>query len=293
MPRQVCVLASLGILLVAFGFNHNALAVHYEVFILAGQSNMVGQGATNELPPELQDPQSDVLLYEGSTLQDLQPSGSDFGPEITFGRTIADAFPAKNFALIKYAVGGTDLHTDWDPSPPDIGPQYSTLQSRISNGLAALQSGGNTTEIVGMLWTQGERDAREMRTSTQYEGDLNEFIGEIRDSYGADLPFFLSRLSINQTDLPQDDLNAIRAAQTGVADADPLAYIIDTDSFGLKSDDLHFDAAGQISLGEAFGQAYIASIPEPSALVLAAVGLTALCGLVRRKRDKSDAIGRR
>jgi hypothetical protein len=138
---------------------------------------MAGGGATNELPAALQDPQNDVLLYENGTLDFLEPSGADFGPEITFGRTIADEFPAENFALIKYAVGGTDLENEWDPAGP--GPQYTAFRNTVSNGLAALQSGGNTTEIIGMLWTQGERDARQ-GYHDEYEANLNAFIADLR-----------------------------------------------------------------------------------------------------------------
>jgi len=242
---------------------------------------MVGGGATSKLPAALQAPQPDVLLYEGSTLAPLAPSGSDFGPEITFGRTVADGFPAEDFALIKYAVGGTDLENDWDPTGP--GPQYTAFRNTVSNGLAALQSGGNTTQIVGMLWTQGERDAR-LGYEAQYEVNLNAFIADMRTHYGGDMPYFLSQLSSGQTNLPAAGLSGVRTAQANVAAADANAHLIITDTFGLKTDNLHFNAAGQQSLGQAFGNAYIISVPEPSALALAALGLLGLIGIGRRRR---------
>ncbi len=66
------------------------------VFLLGGQSNMVGQGATAELTPPLSQPQTDVNFWSGGWVP-LQPiygrSSTQFGPEVSFGRAIKDAFP--------------------------------------------------------------------------------------------------------------------------------------------------------------------------------------------------------
>lgn len=260
---------------------NNVQAANIQVFLLGGQSNMDGRAATSGLTIELQSPQNDILFYEGGNLRALQPgSGADFGPEITFGRTIADEFPSQSFGLIKYARGGTSLTDDWDPI---TGGDYTTFQNTVTNGLAAITGAGHTYEIVGMLWTQGERDAKLNRTSAQYEADLVEFVGDVRTRYGSDLPFFLSRLSINQTDMTATQLAEIRTAQTNFATSDPNSWMIDTDGMGLKADNLHFDAAGQISLGEEFGISYIESIPEPSTSSLI-IGFACITFLLRRCR---------
>ena len=232
---------------------------HYKVFLLAGQSNMDGRGLASELPTELQNPQPDVLLYEGGAASPLTPVGGRFGPEVTFGRTVADAFPEDDFVLIKHASGGIDLHTDWDPNS---GPVYSALRTKVTNGLAALESNNSTTEIVGMLWTQGERDAKDNRTTAQYQADLVEFIADVRTRYGDDLPFFLSQLSIEQTNISAAQLEEIRAAQHNAAAMDSNVFMINTDSFGMKSDNLHFDALGLQALGNAFGAAYVESVSD-------------------------------
>jgi len=263
----------------------SAQADDVKVFLLGGQSNMQGVGLNTDLPPALQGPQNDVLMYFGSSLTVLQPGfgagSSYFGPEITFGRTIADAFPAENFALIKYAASGTDLANAWDPN---TGGTYNTFRNVVTNGLTALANAGHTTDIVGMLWTQGERDVV-IGTSGQYQANLVEFIADVRTRYGTDLPFFLSQLSSGQTDLVRRaslaELNAVRQAQANVAAIDPNSYLIVTDTFGLNSDDLHFNAAGQMALGQAFGQSYIDTVPEPATLGL--MGLGGLL-LLRRRR---------
>lgn len=247
-------------------------AEHYEIVLLGGQSNMDGRAPASGLPTtpvNLQLPQADVMFYEGGSLRTLRPdSGTDFGPEVTFGRTVADAMPSSNLALIKYAVGGTSLNSHWDPT---TGGTYASFKSTVSAGLAALSDGGaNTYEITGMLWTQGESDIN--RTTLQYQTDLNEFIADVRTTYGSDLPFYISRLS-DQSGISATPLANIRAAQENVATGDGNAYLIDTDgsAFSFK-DSLHYDADGQVALGEAFAASYLATVPEPGTLVFMGLG---------------------
>jgi hypothetical protein len=239
-------------------------AAHYKVILLGGQSNMTGNGPKlSDLTAAQQAPQEDVWIYGGGSLKQgaLQPGfGSPYGPEISFGRTIADGRPHENFALIKFSQGGTHLYGDWDPN---TGSVYNKFKTTVDFGLEALTRSGHTYEIVGMLWTQGERDAAHLRTTAEYEADLNEFIADIRSRYGANVSFFISRLSILQTGR-EPGLHDIRAAQENVAAADSNAYLIDTDTFQIAGDNIHFTGTGLVSLGNAFGQSYLNSLPVDS-----------------------------
>ena len=267
----------------------------YKVFLLGGQSNMDGRADASGLPTSpvnLQQPQTDVIKFESgisSNWQDLQPRGSQFGPEILFGRTLADALPGENIALIKYAASGTNLYSDWDPAgsgDPNSPNRYERFVDSITAGLNKLTTAGHTYEIAGMLWTQGEADALNDQTTVQYQTNLNGLIAEVRSSYGSDLPFFLSQLSDNQTTTAAREakFDLIQAAQTNVASSDPNAYLIDTNSFSVISgDEIHFDAGGQIALGTAFAQSYLTNVPEPGSLAL--LGLGGLLIGARRRRD--------
>jgi len=224
------------------------------VFLLGGQSNMDGSGMASDLPHDLQEPQKDIFFFHINSphLTRLLPVGG-FGPEITFGRTVADAFPNESFALIKHAVGATDLENQWDPA---TGPTYGSFRRVVADGLEALVQEGYAVGIVGMLWTQGERDAR-MGFGATYEANLNEFIGDIRSRYGASLPFFISQLSSRQTDLPARGLSLVRQAQANVADAGDTNHLIVTDCFDMRTDNLHFSSNGQMALGRGFADSYI------------------------------------
>ena len=230
-----------------------------QVVLLGGQSNADGRAAPAGLPTSpvnLQQPQDDVDFYENGSLTTLRPF-TEFGPEITLGRRLSDnlAIDLKTrVAIIKNAAGGTDLSSDWvaggDGTTTDDGPRYVTFQGTVNGGLAALAAAypNAAIEIVGMLWVQGERDARTAQAAN-YEANLTNFLADIRLTYGSDLWFVVSRLSSSQTAINSGGLATVRAAQSAVAAADPLTALLDTDGFGMKSDDLHFDATGQQQLG--------------------------------------------
>ena len=227
-----------------------------KVFLLGGQSNMDGSGASGDLPPILRKPQDDILFFHtrSSSLTRLQPgTGSGFGPEITFGRTIADALPGESFALIKHAEGGTDLENQWDPA---AGSSYAAFRGVVARGLDALSRNGYSVQIAGMLWTQGERDAR-MGFSATYAANLAEFIADIRSRYSAGLPFHVSQLSSLQTNLPAAGLAQVRAAQERVTAVDPNSHLIATDAFRMRPDNLHFSSAGNMALGRGFADSVL------------------------------------
>jgi hypothetical protein len=138
---------------IAFAVLRNIIAVTaadpIKVFILAGQSNMVGAGAikhlnllieeNNEYRRTLWDGskykiRDDVFLKFGSYESKLtvnRTAGNAFGPEIMFGWTIGDGIVQQTndndpptVLLIKVAYPGKDLAIDFRPPSAGIG-QYS------------------------------------------------------------------------------------------------------------------------------------------------------------------------
>lgn len=268
-------------------------ATRLRVSLLGGQSNADGRAVPTELPPELQIPQPDVDLYykvEGSngTLTTLRPGLSEtlqFGPEIMLGNRLAKLHADEQgtrVAIIKYANGGTNLHTQWkaggDATPTGDGTEYLAFQQTVRDGLAALAAAHPQAEIKleGMVWMQGEADA----TATQaalYHSRLTTFISDVRATFGPRLPFIIGRLSNGQTDIPALHRDTIRAGQGAVADADPLASIIDTDGLPMKSDNLHFNGAAQQAMGSDFARqvAYQTWTVETFSAAAIAAGLAA------------------
>jgi hypothetical protein len=243
------------------------------IVLVAGQSNADGRAVVSELPTSpvnLQNPQNDVDLFyrfEGgtATLTTLRPGlteTSQFGPDILLGRRLANLHRAETgtrVAIIRYANGGTNLNSQWkgggDGSTTGDGPEYLTFQQTVTQGLAALAAAYPlaTRELQSIVWLQGESDSV-AGLSSLYQANLTTFIADVRATYGVSLPFVIARLSSKQTALATTNLNEVRAAQDSVAAADPRTAIINTDSFGIKSDNLHFNGSGQQSIGSAFAE---------------------------------------
>ncbi|MBX2851624.1 MAG: sialate O-acetylesterase [Phycisphaeraceae bacterium] len=265
-------------------------STYYDLVILAGQSNAVGAGGAVSSglptsPTNLQQPQEDVLFFSNASgfpgPTDLQPgtgstgSGiSRFGPEITFGRTVADALPSRNLGIVKHAASATDLDIQWSPTGGSV---YNAFLNTVNRATNSITDAGDTYDITGFLWVQGEADANRGYGS-DYEANLTNFIAAIRAEFGQDTPFFISKLSDNQD--PGPDTALVMQAQIDVAAADSNTFLIDTDgpefTVSPAPDGLHYDTNGQIALGEAFAASYLSTVPEPSSLALLALGGLAL-----------------
>ncbi|YCM46877.1 sialate O-acetylesterase (plasmid) [Verrucomicrobiaceae bacterium 227] len=254
-----------------------------QVYLQGGQSNADGRGNPNGLPTSpvnFQQPQSDVAFFfhtQGSahaldsTLTTLRPGMSEtngFGPEITFGRDLADSFadtPTTSVAIIKYANGGTNLHSQWkaggDASTTGDGAEYVTFQNTVTAGLAAITAAnpGDTITIAGMIWHQGESDNSSSTTAAAYEANLTNFLADVRATYGADLPIVIGEIAVNGGD---SNTQTIRTAQATVAAANPLNGFLDVDSFNMQ-DALHFSPTGQMSLGSGFASELL-GLQEPT-----------------------------
>lgn len=249
-----------------------ARADHYEVFIVAGQSNCDGRGKVSELVGPLAKwaaPQDDVLIaYSCSKLRgpvltsdgfkSLQPGWSvspgkgkptklpsgTFGPEVSFGRGVADHLKGKKVALIKFAEGGTSLSKDWNPEVKDR--LYPAFLDFTRKSLKELKDKGHTYSVRGMIWHQGESDAS--LTAAEYEKALTAFITRVRsDLEVPDLPFGVGEVFDN------GKRDAVRAAQKATAENVKGVFFVSAEKLKTFDGGTHFDAASQIELGERFG----------------------------------------
>lgn len=253
--------------------------LEYDVYFLAGQSNASGRGDAAQIPAgsPLASPQTDVQFYwhktlsstNGNLTQDTfipleagsghgfnSPSSHpvEFGPELSMGRTLADLFPARNIAIIKYGHGGSNLHTQWAAG----GDRYNDFISTVNAALGDITAAGATYQLKGTVWVQGEADAGNSTNAGNYQANLTNLIGRIRTDVfaGADAPFVLSRLSDNQYSSVTGNVGTVRTAQAQAGslvnvdwvDADDAAF--STYSNGM----IHFDANGVTNLGNALGQ---------------------------------------
>ncbi len=241
-----------------------------QIYIMAGQSNMVGSGISAELPTEPFDytePQQIPFSYDleigahvSNGFEFLRPSvrSGSFGSELTFGRRI-DLATDGPIGIIKVAAGGTNLSHNWNPDAPiPDRAMYPLMINHIQATLAQSGIQGIDYEFAGLLWTQGESDTSDEGVA-MYADNLTDFIQDVRTDLNApDLPVYISRLS-QFTNYKNRML--MRSAQSQVARADELVTVIDTDHLELRFDQIHYNTQGQLGLGHAFADAILFGPP--------------------------------
>lgn len=272
-------------------------AAGLDVYIIAGQSNADGRAAVADLPADLRQAQPDVpFFYNGGAGGPLDPADrTQFGPEVSFADALIDA--GREIAIIKTSKGGTRLDKAWNPDPqpgdaPGTGEWYTNLTQNVAAGLAALEADGHTPRLAGLLWTQGEAEPLQdpdgrFNLVADYADRLDAFAAALRDDLDAPgLPIVVSQLSEDQTAIQALGIDQMQAQQAAFVSNDDHARLVVTDGLvSVSSDNLHFDADGQVALGRLFAQAVTPRvIPEPAGLaaLIVAGGV-----LLRRPRARA------
>ncbi|MGB7247920.1 MAG: DUF4347 domain-containing protein [Phormidesmis sp.] len=243
------------------------------VYLLGGQSNMAGETTdTDDLTGSPQaNPLSAVQIWQPGVGEfvDLRSGfnsnygdGDGFGAELGFGHALeaaraSGAVDTEEIYLVKYAIGATSLAENW--SVDGNNNTYDQFNAWVGGALSHLTNAGIGYDIEGMLWMQGEHDTIDANRAADYQANLTGFISDVRDRYGANLDFVIGRLHEELTPYYYTWADEVRTAQENVADADANAYWVNTDDFAVNPvDDVHFDSFGQLALGQAFADVFIA-----------------------------------
>jgi hypothetical protein len=254
----------------------------YDVWVLAGQSNMQGCGwlhgalapdervwsfssagqwgiATEPLhrlwesfTPVHQElmrvwmPEADKQISDEEYARredETRTTGSGLG--ISFGMAMADA-TGKPIGLIPAAHGGTSLD-QWSPKLKNLGGRslYGAMLQRIQ------MAGGH---LRGILWYQGESDATTMDLGLSFAARFDEWIAAVRSDTGIpDLPVYV--VQIGRVVEPPDrqgiwpGWDLVREALRTLPERTPYTAV--TSAVDLPLVDLiHIDTGGLIRLGQ-------------------------------------------
>jgi hypothetical protein len=228
-----------------------------KVFVLAGQSNMEGQGFIQADPKRnegkgsleflVKDPatadtfkqllgedgkwavRDDVWIYyldrKGKLTVGYGAKNDRIGPELGFGAVIGDAF-AEPVLLIKLAWGGKSLANDFRPpsSGGEVGPYYKEIVERSKAVLRDLKNefpefGDRRYELAGFGWHQGWNDRINQAFNDEYEKNMANFIRDIRKDLGVkDLPFVIAETGMTGPEEKHPRALSLMKAQAAVAE---------------------------------------------------------------------------
>lgn len=218
-----------------------------DIYLLIGQSNMAGRA---EIPENEKDSLNMVFLFRNDSVGIWEKAANPLnkystvrkginmqklGPGYSFAKKISNYYPGRNVGLVVNARGGTSIK-EWAPS----GRLYKEALKRIKEA-------SRWGKVKGILWHQGEAD---FKTKESYISDLKYLVESFRnDLDNSSLPFVLGQIYLaNKGKKGFNDL------LLEVPRYIPYTGVVKSDSTSTF-DNLHFDTASQILMGERYAEA--------------------------------------
>lgn len=226
-----------------------AEAVLVHIYVMMGQSNMVGIGAlpgvADTTSTSIQDwiggPTWRVAFVEPSGGQGANHS-SFYGPDQQFALRITNTdHPGEQVGIINCGVGGSYI-CQWMPGKTsswvtgqdctpggvhtDPATYYGACLNAVNVARAVLTTQGNTSIVDALVWDQGESDSV-TADAVLYQSRLTTLIAQLRGDYGVNMPFVFGETgNCNVPECPASslpgnincpDLTDLRTGQFAVA----------------------------------------------------------------------------
>ncbi len=219
----------------------------FELYILAGQSNMAGRGEVTDAYKTAGNANVLMLNKEGKWVQAAHPLHFDkptagVGPGLEFGVQMAKANPKAKIGLIPVAVGGSPIES-WLPGALDQATGTHPYDDAVARIKLAMQTG----VVKGIIWHQGESNSGRPAQVAKYLEQLKELITRFRTLVGNEnLPFVAGELGRYAT------FGNINAEINKLPEALPNTAVATTENLIHKGDNLHFDSASADELGRRY-----------------------------------------
>jgi hypothetical protein len=225
---------------------------------------------------------------------DLLPPGG-----VQYDHSDGFTYPGSGESPQRWVTGTTPTPIGWY-----AGLQYEGDVQRAHNVLANIGTyypGATSYEVAGFFWWQGDRDRYNDGHADKYEENLVRLIGALRTEFSApDAPFVLATLGqteIGDTGNDGTILDAMLAVDGDAGNyaqfAGNVATVYSNPLSKGSSSNAHYggNAETYMNVGEGMGQAMVAlqaTIPEPSSVLLFAIGMTGL-SMKRRTRNNQGS----
>lgn len=263
----------------------------YDVFLVAGQSNAVGEGTgvdvlldyTNPrvLQYAMQAPYVNQVLLAQDPLQfnSFGANNGCIGFSTTFARyylsTIQNTH--RKVLLVPSAVGGTGFSTStvagggygkWDVSTGDL------FVKAVNAANAAMQLTDPvdplfTNKFKGILWHQGEADAINSVSANSYQASLTTLVAAFRQQItgAANAPFFAGEMTATWTGV-QAGASTIQGVIDNIPSFITNSYVISNFNLGTDSSQgtVHYSAASQRVLGYRYFSKFMSTLALPQPL---------------------------
>ena len=247
-----------------------------QIFILAGQSNMEGQGVVSMDHPKYYNGGKGNLVWsmEHSASKDRMQhlrdadgqwvvrddveisfkardavrkgpltvgytgygGSSHIGPELQFGHVMGDFFE-EPVLLIKTAWGGKSLYKDF--RPPSSGGEVGPYYTQMIQEVRdALNAiGDEEYELKGFVWMQGWNDMCTPPAVPEYADNLVNLAEDIRQEFKSpNLPIVIGELGNGGVAKPDSNMQKFRDVQRAGAERIEHALFVETHDFARPAE---------------------------------------------------------
>lgn len=236
------------VLLLDLPLSVSAAEEHRHIYLLMGQSNMVGRGEMTRWPPH---PRALSFNKASRWIPAIDPlhetsSRDRVGPGVSFGRGMLHVVDQEvTIGLVPCAVGGSPL-SRWEKG----GDLY---EATVRRAREATKHG----TLMGILWMQGEKDAKELALAKSYAKRLDAMVFDFRRDFGMpELPFVAALPCVELAE--HDDRPGAELVSDSLKGLPRrVRHTATVDSTGLKStgDQTHFSTESQRELGRRYAEA--------------------------------------
>jgi hypothetical protein len=146
------------------------------------------------------------------------------------------------------------------------------MRAAFAKALAALNAKKAPYKVRGIVWMQGEADAKHETAALEYAQMLRLLKTRLeQDLRTPDLPLVYGQVLPHSPPearfVARDVVRArMQAAdhRSGAPEAIPGAWMVSTDGFPLLKDHVHYDTKGQWDLGQAFARTMLEAQNHPN-----------------------------
>lgn len=241
-------------------------AEQVHLFLLAGQSGIVGDGAlatgADVYPAAVTQwgrtaPNNGLRIATTVPLDHVDPTAGSFGPDIEFFKLYCAANPTVSVVLVPCGDGGTGVAGEgWGVGETN----YLDAVSRTNAALAGISG----ATFKGILWSLGQQNVFAATTRANYQTGLDATFAAFRANItGA------TNVPITVLGIPQGFATAQGALAEAVMSINRnapqrLAYCAYADSVRptvlTSTDNVHFNATGQRALGVRGYASYLVAV---------------------------------
>lgn len=245
-------------------FTFSLHAEEFDLFIMAGQSNMQGwRSDAAQYPIDNHNEDANIRFY----FEALHYSSSDkkwgnlkpqlghfkqghFGPEVSFARALKRA--NMNPIIFKYSSGSSSIKNEW--KAPGQNGQYDDMINNLKNAMKILENQGHQVVPRAFIWVQGESDANSLQLAQEYYWHLKKLLTHLRGNV-LQQPYLPVILSVDEQH-PRVKLRPeVVEAQQRLSSEDQTISFVSMQGLE-KSDVTHLTAKGTIEQGKRIFQSY-------------------------------------